>query len=68
MTNCYTSTQQSTQTQSTQSSIYQRLVKRMTRFWVETSFEKTDAHITGVLRKLGFAVANHTKGIVSRSS
>lgn len=64
MTNCYTGTQHSTQTQSTQSSIYQRLVKRMTRFWVETSFEKTDSHITGVIRKLGFNVVCHIKGVV----
>ncbi len=65
MTNCYTGTQQSTQTQSTQSSIYQRLVKRMTRFWVETGFDKTDDHIVGVLRRLGFKVSTHLKGVVS---
>ena len=57
----------STQTQGTQqSNRYQRLVKRMTRFWVNTGPEKTATLVQAVLVKMGYTVRAHCKGVVSR--
>ena len=52
-------------TQATQSNRFQRLVKRMTRFWVKMSFEETDKFLHGLLEKMHYAFKCKSKGIVS---
>ena len=52
-------------TQATQSNRFQRLVKRMTRFWVKVSFEETDKFLHGLLEKMHYAFKCKSKGIVS---
>jgi len=53
---------QSTQTQ-TQSQKFQRLVKRMTRFWVKTSITETEKFLNGLLSKLNYSIRCKTRGI-----
>ena len=60
------SSQSNTQA-ATQSSRFQRLVKRMTRFWVKVSFEETDKFLHGLLEKLQLGFKCKPKGIVSYS-
>merc|ERR1712004_356783 len=50
-------------TQATQSNRFQRLVKRMTRFWVKVSFEETDKFLHGLLEKLQLGFKCKPKGI-----
>jgi len=50
-------------TQATQSNRFQRLVKRMTRFWVKMSFEETDKFLHGLLEKMHYAFKCKSKGI-----
>ena len=57
---------QSTQA-ATQTSRFQRLVKRMTRFWVKVSFEETDKFLHGLLEKIQLGFKCKPKGIVSYS-
>ena len=52
-------------TQATQSNRFQRLVKRMTRFWVKVSLEETDKFLHGLLEKMHYAFKCKSKGIVS---
>merc|ERR1719333_801603 len=47
----------STQTQ------FQRLVKRMTRFWVKNSLEETDRYLHGLLQKLNYTFRCKPKGV-----
>ena len=54
-------------TQATQSSRFQRLVKRMTRFWVKVSLEETDKFLHGLLEKMHYSFKCKPKGIVSIS-
>lgn len=49
----------------TQSSRFQRLVKRMTRFWVKVSLEETDKFLHGLLEKMHYSFKCKPKGIVS---
>ena len=35
----------------------------MTRFWVDTTLEKTDIHLRGILEKLKYSVTSTSKGI-----
>ena len=49
----------------TQSSRFQRLVKRMTRFWVKVSLEETDKFLHGLLEKMHYNFKCKPKGIVS---
>ncbi len=54
-----------TQTQMTQSpNIYQKLVKRVTRFWTEASPESAEAHIRRVSQRLGYKVDKNALGVV----
>jgi len=53
---------QSTQA-ATQTSRFQRLVKRMTRFWVKVSFEETDKFLHGLLEKIQLGFKCKPKGI-----
>jgi len=53
---------QSTQA-ATQSSRFQRLVKRMTRFWVKVSLDETDKFLHGLLEKMHYTVKCKPKGI-----
>ena len=53
---------QSTQTQ-TQSQKFQRLVKRMTRFWVKTSITETEKFLSGILGKLKYSYKCKSRGI-----
>ena len=55
---------QSTQA-ATQSSRHQRLVKRMTRFWVKVSLEETDKFLHGLLEKMHYSFKCKPKGVVS---
>jgi len=50
-------------TQATQSSRFQRLVKRMTRFWVKVSLEETDKFLHGLLEKMHYTFKCKPKGI-----
>merc|ERR1711953_1047747 len=50
-------------TQATQSNRFQRLVKRMTRFWVKVSLEETDKFLHGLLEKMHYAFKCKSKGI-----
>lgn len=68
LNNYFTATQQSTQTQSGESSLFQRLVKRMTRFWVVVGSLKAEAFVTAVLTKMGYKVVTNTKGLVGVES
>ena len=53
-------TQGSTQTQ------FQRLVKRMTRFWVKTnSLEETEKFLHGLLQKLQYTIRCKPKGVIT---
>jgi len=56
-------TSQSNTQAATQHSRFQRLVKRMTRFWVEKSFEETDKFLHGLLQKMGYSFKCKPKGI-----
>jgi len=56
------STQSNTQAP-TQASRFQRLVKRMTRFWVKVSFEETDKFLHGLLEKMHYSFKCKPKGI-----
>jgi len=56
---------QGTQTQGSQASQFQRLVKRMTRFWVKTPPLETEKFLTGLLEKLCYTIKSKNKGIVS---
>jgi len=47
----------------TQSSRFQRLVKRMTRFWVKVSLEETDKFLHGLLEKMQYSFKCKPKGI-----
>lgn len=47
----------------TQSSRFQRLVKRMTRFWVKVSLEETDKFLHGLLEKMHYNFKCKPKGI-----
>lgn len=53
---------QSTQTQ-TQSGKFQRLVKRMTRFWVKTSITETEKFLNGILGQLKYTYRCKSRGI-----
>merc|ERR1712080_633770 len=46
-----------------QASRFQRLVKRMTRFWVKVSFEETDKFLHGLLEKMHYSFKCKPKGI-----
>lgn len=50
-------------TQATQTSRFQRLVKRMTRFWVKVSLEDTDKFLHGLLEKMHYSFKCKPKGI-----
>lgn len=54
---------QGTQTQGSQASQFQRLVKRMTRFWVKTPPLETEKFLTGLLEKLCYTIKSKNKGI-----
>ena len=43
--------------------MYQRLVKRMTRFWVETNFERTQIFLQGVIAGLGYSLTKKARGV-----
>jgi serine/threonine-protein kinase Chk1 len=62
------STQTQTQGSSTQTSgpvtVYQKLVKRMTRFWTDETPEAAMKHIKGVTQKLGYNVEVRTPGMM----
>jgi len=47
----------------TQYSRFQRLVKRMTRFWVKVPFEETDKFLHGLLEKMHYSFKCKPKGI-----
>ena len=59
---------QGTQTQGSQASQFQRLVKRMTRFWVKTPPVETEKYLTGLLEKLCYTIKCKNKGIVSAAN
>merc|ERR1712203_123524 len=42
---------------------FQRLVKRMTRFWVKNSLEETDRYLPGLLQKLNYTFRCKPKGV-----
>jgi len=72
MSDCFTGTQQGGSTQqpsqsdpsaTTTQARFQRLVKRMTRFWVDTPLNQTETHLRSVLRQMGYGVTVRTKGI-----
>lgn len=44
---------------------YQRLVKRMTRFWVDTGYERTEQYLKSLMAKMGIAIVRKARGIVS---
>ena len=62
MSDLYCGSQSGTQTQ-TQSQPYQRLVKRMTRFWVKTSITETEKFLNGLLGKLKYSYRCKSRGI-----
>jgi len=54
---------QSTQTQSSGSQTqFQRLVKRMTRFWVNTPMAETEKFLTGILGKMNYTYKAKSRG------
>jgi len=55
--------QTGSQVRATQSSRFQRLVKRMTRFWVTGSFDETDKFLHGLLEKMQYSFKCKPKGI-----
>jgi hypothetical protein len=59
---------QSTQTQGGESSAFQRLVKRMTRFWVKTSPQETEKFLTGLVEQLHYTIKNKNKGTVRHTN
>ena len=59
--------QTGSQVRATQSSRFQRLVKRMTRFWVKVAFDETDKFLHGLLEKMQYSFKCKPKGIVSFS-
>ena len=61
-----TQTQGSTQSQSNggNNSVYQKLVKRVTRFWTDVASETAMTHVRGVCQKLGYKVETKAPGQV----
>ena len=59
--------QTGSQARATQSSRFQRLVKRMTRFWVTGAFDETDKFLHGLFEKMQYSFKCKPKGIVSFS-
>lgn len=53
---------QGTQTQSSETSAFQRLVKRMTRFWVKTSPAETEKYLTVLLERLQYTIKCKNNG------
>ena len=56
---------QGTQTQSNETSAFQRLVKRMTRFWVKTTPSETEKYLTVLLERLQYTIKCKNNGTVS---
>lgn len=54
---------QSTQTQTQSQTQFQRLVKRMTRFWVKTSITETEKFLNGLFAKLNYSYRCKSRGI-----
>ena len=70
MANFYSGTQHSSQGSGSgrggaNATHFQRLVKRMTRFWVDSNVERTEKFLRGIIPKLGFSFARKARGIVS---
>ena len=63
-----TQTQGSTQSSNGGNSVYQKLVKRVTRFWTDASSEAAVTHVRGVCHKLGYKVETKAPGQVRRLS
>ncbi|XP_059088058.1 serine/threonine-protein kinase Chk1-like isoform X2 [Tigriopus californicus] len=61
----YSGTQMSNSSQSGGDHInhYQRLVKRMTRFWVDTGYERTEQYLKSLMAKMGIAIVRKARGI-----
>lgn len=53
--------------QSNYVNVYQRLVKRMTRFFTRLSVEETCEHLTTVLEKMDYNVKRNASNVVSFS-
>ena len=70
MANFYSGTQHSSQSSGSgrggaNAAHFQRLVKRMTRFWVDSNVERTEKFLRGIIPKLGFSFSRKARGIVS---
>ena len=63
-----TQTQGSTQSNNGGNSVYQKLVKRVTRFWTDAAYEAATTHVRGVCQKLGYKVETKAPGQVDRLS
>ena len=59
-----TQTQGSTQSNGGGNSVYQKLVKRVTRFWTDAASETAMTHVRGVCQKLGYKVETKAPGQV----
>ena len=59
-----TQTQGSTQSNGGNNSVYQKLVKRVTRFWTDAASETAMTHVRGVCQKLGYKVETKAPGQV----
>jgi len=57
-----TQTQGSTQSNGGSNSVYQKLVKRVTRFWTDAAAETAMTHVRGVCQKLGYKVETKAPG------
>ena len=59
-----TQTQGSTQSNGGNNSVYQKLVKRVTRFWTDAATEAAFTFVRGVCQKLGYKVETKAAGQV----